>query len=242
MSTCDVIDTEDWQGADVDTIGAGGFGVLGSEIAASGTNGPGYAYNDLTLPADAGKEICGRVTTWPVHGTLYAYEDTSFVYTRSGDGSDSFQYQLYSDGIAIGSPQTVSLAVGAVSAAAPGATLTGTASIIAGEAAGAAAGTAPGASLTGTAQIIAGTATGGTGAVDAAAPGAVLLGTASIQAGTATGQASATAPGCELTGLASIFAGTAEAITYARAPAGSGYAPQRDTRMQRPAAIQRNNR
>lgn len=47
-------------------------------------------------------------------------------------------------------------------ATAPGATLTGTASIVAGAASGGTAGTAPGASLTGTATIVAGAAIGGT--------------------------------------------------------------------------------
>lgn len=217
MSSVDVIDTIDWQGAGVDTIGAGGFGLLGSEIAASGTNGPGYAYNDLTLPADASKQICGRITTWPAFGTLQAFEDTSFIYTRSGSGSDSFQYQLYVDGVAVGAPQSVALTVGEVAA------------------------TANGAVLLGTSQIIAGTATGSTTA-DAIAPGAIVLGTAAILPGTAAGQSSAAAPGCEITGLATMLAGMAEAVTYARAPAGAGHAPQRMATTTRPAAIQRNIR
>lgn len=134
MSVCDVIDTADIQGV-ADTIGAGGLGVLGSEIASSGTSGPGYAYNDLSLPADAGKEICGRITTWPSVGTLYAYEDTSFIYSRTGDGAASFQYQLYVDGIAVGTPQTVTLTIGPTGTAS-GATLTGAASITGGAATG----------------------------------------------------------------------------------------------------------
>lgn len=97
-------------------IGDTGHGVLGSQIASSGTNGPGYVYNDLSLPADANKEICGRITTWPSAGTLVAYEDTSFVFSGAPDGTYSFQYQLYIDGVATGSPATVSLQVGAVAA------------------------------------------------------------------------------------------------------------------------------
>ena len=93
--------------------GGAGLGVLGSLIPSSGDNGAGYTYNDLSLPADNGKEICGRITTWPVSGTLTAYEDTSFEFTAP-DGAHSFAYQLYVDGVATGSPETVSLYVGSV--------------------------------------------------------------------------------------------------------------------------------
>lgn len=91
--------------------GVGSLGVIGSAIPSTGDNGAGYAYNDLSLPADNAKEICGRITSWPASGTLTAYEDTSFEFTAS-DGAYSFQYQLYVDGVATGSPETVSLYVG----------------------------------------------------------------------------------------------------------------------------------
>lgn len=94
--------------------GGAGLGVLGSLIPATGDNGAGYTYNDLSLPADNAKEICGRVTSWPSAGTLYAYEDTSFEFSGAPDGSYTFQYQLYVDGVATGSPETVSLYVGSV--------------------------------------------------------------------------------------------------------------------------------
>ena len=94
-------------------FGDGGLGVIGSLIPATGDNGAGYTYNDLSLPADNAKEICGRITTWPSSGTLTAYEDTSFEFTAA-DGAYSFQYQLYVDGVATGSPATVSLYLGSV--------------------------------------------------------------------------------------------------------------------------------
>ena len=93
--------------------GGAGLGVLGSLIPATGDSGAGYTYNDLSLPADNAKEICGRVTSWPSAGALYAYEDTSFEFTAP-DGAHSFDYQLYVDGVATGSPETVSLYVGSV--------------------------------------------------------------------------------------------------------------------------------
>lgn len=94
-------------------LGTPNCGVLGSEIAPPNTDGlPGYCYNDLTLPDDDEKNICGRITTWPATGTLIAYEDTSFDFTPAGDGVESFQYQLYVDGVAVGDPAIVMLTSG----------------------------------------------------------------------------------------------------------------------------------
>lgn len=56
----------------------------------------------------------------------------------------------------------IAQSAGGVDATAPGATLTTTASLVAGSASGAAAGTAPGATLTAVATLTAGTATGST--------------------------------------------------------------------------------
>ena len=94
-------------------IGETGLGVLGSAIPSTGDSGGSYLYNDLSLPADANKEICGRITTWPASGTLVAYEDGSFSFTGAADGAYSFAYQLYVDGVATGAPTSVALAVGA---------------------------------------------------------------------------------------------------------------------------------
>ena len=92
-------------------VGDPGFGVLAETIPSTGEHGPGYAYPSLEFPTDAGKEIAGRVTTWPTLGTLVAYEDTSFTYDGA---SDTFAFQLYVDGVATGDPATVTLQVGAV--------------------------------------------------------------------------------------------------------------------------------
>lgn len=107
------IDSTDWiSGALV--LGGTGLGVLAENIPSTGTDGPSYLYNDLSLPSDNGKEICGRITSWPAAGTLYAYEDGSFSFTGAPDGAYSFAYQLYVDGVATGSPATVDLTVGVV--------------------------------------------------------------------------------------------------------------------------------
>jgi hypothetical protein len=87
-------------------------GVIGSLIPSTGDSGPGYTYNDLSIPDDNLKEICGYITTWPSDGVLYANEDTSFTFTNAPDGVYTFQYQLYVDGVATGSPATVTLQVG----------------------------------------------------------------------------------------------------------------------------------
>lgn len=87
-------------------FGDPGFGVLAQNIASSGDSGPGYAYASLTLPADNGKQICGRITTPPAHGTLTADEDTSFIYDGNGT-ADSAMFQLYVDGVAVGSPVAI---------------------------------------------------------------------------------------------------------------------------------------
>lgn len=102
-------------------FGGGGFGVLAQNIAAVGADGPGYAYNDLSFPADNGKEISGRITSFPSAGTLTAFEDTSFTFTGVLSGSYWFQYQLYVDGAATGAPTTVALNVGAWSITGTGA-------------------------------------------------------------------------------------------------------------------------
>lgn len=106
-----ICDTSEWIPGCI-LIGDTGFGVLGSEIASTGDAGAGYLFNDLSLPADANKEICGQITTWPSAGTLYAYEDSSFEFYGAPDGTYLFQYQLYVDGVATGPVTNVTLNVG----------------------------------------------------------------------------------------------------------------------------------
>ena len=110
------IDTAEWiPGALL--IGEAGLGVLAEHIPSDGDDGGSYLYNDISLPADAGKEICGRITTWPSAGTLFAYENGAFEFSGAPDGDYAFTYQLYVDGVASGAG-TVSLKVGAPAASA----------------------------------------------------------------------------------------------------------------------------
>lgn len=92
-------------------IGVPGHGVLAELIPSSGERGAAYAYNDLELPGDRGKEIRTLITTWPALGKLYAYEDTSFVFDGP-DGTHTFQYQLYVNGLAVGAPVTTTISIG----------------------------------------------------------------------------------------------------------------------------------
>ena len=90
-----------------------GLGVLGSAIPSDGDNGAGYAYNDLTLPADANKEIRGEILTVPSSGSFFAYEDTSFELDGAADGTYTFSYRLYADGADLGTA-TATIVVGVV--------------------------------------------------------------------------------------------------------------------------------
>lgn len=94
-------------------VGVPGLGVLAEQVPSTGEHGAGYLYASLEFPADAGKEVRGLITTWPTLGTLTAFEDSSFEY----DGpSDTFAFQMYVDGVAVGTPQTVTVTVGSAAA------------------------------------------------------------------------------------------------------------------------------
>ena len=225
------IDTSEWISGYL-LIGETGLGVLGSAIPSTGDNGAGYAYNDLSLPADAGKEICGRITTWPTAGTLFAYDDTSFEFSGAPDGSYSFQYQLYVDGVAVGSPQTVTLIVGvangtatgsvsALSIAAPTATASGTSGVVNGSASGGLAVlslSAPSATASGTAGVINGVAAGSPSELSIVAISAVGAGTTA-----GNGVAVGTLSVITLSALSAVGVGTVQANGQAAGSPASFY-------------------
>ena len=115
--------------ADAYMWGDRGHGVLAEDVPSTGTNGPGYLYNDLSFPADNGKEVRGEIVSWPSAGTLTVYEDSSFEFTGAPDGNYSFTYQLYVDGVLTGAVTTVDLIVGSVVGDIPVITLTGNSTI-----------------------------------------------------------------------------------------------------------------
>lgn len=86
-------------------IGDVGLGVLGSEVPSEGEHGASYLYNDLSLPADAGKEIRGLIVTPPSAGTFFAWEDGSFSLVGAPDGEYTFVYRLFVDGVDIGTAE-----------------------------------------------------------------------------------------------------------------------------------------
>lgn len=90
-----------------------GLGVLGSAVPSTGDNGPGYLYNDLTLPADSGKEVRGLILTTPSAGTFKRYEDSSFTLAGAPDGTYTFTYRLYSDGTDLGTA-TATITIGSI--------------------------------------------------------------------------------------------------------------------------------
>lgn len=82
--------------------GGAGLGVLGSDVPSEGDNGAGYLYNDLTLPADAGKEVRGFIEGFPSGlSTFVVSEDSSFS-AAGPDGVYAFTYRLYVDGVDAG--------------------------------------------------------------------------------------------------------------------------------------------
>jgi hypothetical protein len=97
-------------------VGNRALGVIGSAIPSAGTNGAGYIYNDLILPADANKEYRGLIVTPPASGTFFAYEDSSFDFSAA-DGTYSFLYRLFEDGVDKGTA-TGSVTIGAGGASA----------------------------------------------------------------------------------------------------------------------------
>lgn len=105
------VDSSSWIPGSI-VVGNRGLGVVAENIPSTGDAGASFLFNDLSLPADNGKEICGRITTWPTNGTLVADENGAFIYTPLSDGADSFAYQLKVDGVDVLVPVTVGLQAG----------------------------------------------------------------------------------------------------------------------------------
>lgn len=105
-------------------VGETGLGVLAEDIPTIGLDGASFLYNDLSLPADNGKEVRGLIVTPPSDGVFYAWEDGSFTLTDAADGSYTFVYRLYVDGADQGTA-TATITVGAAASS----TLSGSATL-----------------------------------------------------------------------------------------------------------------
>lgn len=158
-------------------FGGPGLGVLGSVIRATtgtGEHGAGYLYNDWDDAGDDGKEFQGLVLTPPSAGTFFAFEDGSFSLVDAADGSYTFVYRLYVDGVDEGTA-TATIVIGAGLA-----TITGESSITLGAVTSAATGVVTPLPITGESSIT-------LGAVTSTAEGVVIaagiLGQSSVTLG-----------------------------------------------------------
>lgn len=88
-----------------------GLGILGQDIPATGEHGASVLYNDFDA-GDELKEFRAELVTGPASGSLAVFEDGSYTFTGAANGTYSWTYQLYVDGAAVGTPQTVSMTVG----------------------------------------------------------------------------------------------------------------------------------
>ena len=96
-------------------IGNTGLGVLGSAVPSLGLSGAGYLFNDLNLPAENNDEFYGVLLTTPVAGSFYAWEDSSFSLASAPDGTYTFTYRGFKNGVTYGTG-TGTVTVGAGSA------------------------------------------------------------------------------------------------------------------------------
>lgn len=79
-----------------DYYGGHPLGVLAEEVPSGGSDGPGYLYPGLSLPADIGKRVRGPISRWPA-GVLTVQPSSAFDYVGAADYA---LYPLYVDGVA----------------------------------------------------------------------------------------------------------------------------------------------
>lgn len=89
-----------------------GHGIQSQNIPSTGTSGAGYLYNDIAAQGAAPTdEMRGEILAWPSAGTLTINEDSSFSFTGAPNGSYSFNYRGYRNGVTYGD-YTVTLVIG----------------------------------------------------------------------------------------------------------------------------------
>lgn len=103
-------------------IGDPGHGVLAENVPSTGELGAGYIYNELSFPADNGKEARGLITT-AISGPdvifFKAHEDTSFDLVVGADGTYTWDYEWFLDGVSQGTG-TATIIIGAAIAVGKG--------------------------------------------------------------------------------------------------------------------------
>ncbi|WP_146027076.1 hypothetical protein [Bowmanella denitrificans] len=115
--------------------GVPGLGIPGSQIPGDGEHGPSALYSAVSLPTDADAQFRALVTQWPENGSLFMYEDGSFVYVPiANDQSDSAVIERYKNGHLLDS-QAIQLTVGSEPGEDEEHVFTGTASLALGAAA-----------------------------------------------------------------------------------------------------------
>jgi hypothetical protein len=99
--------------ADSVVVGDVGGGVAASTVPSTGENGPALLYQFVVDNTLTTEEVRALITSPPVDGDLFVYEDTSFVY--DGPVPASFTIQPYVDYVATGDAIVVNISSGSVS-------------------------------------------------------------------------------------------------------------------------------
>ena len=75
----------------------GGWGVLGSAVPATGTDGPALAYPTLAplLPSAAGSEVRIELLSFPASGTFTWYDDTSASLVGASNGAWTAGFRVF---------------------------------------------------------------------------------------------------------------------------------------------------
>lgn len=94
-----------------------GHGVLAEDIPATGVHGASVLYDQVALPGDAGKEVRGLILTQPSGLTTWQHGEDGTITAEGPDGAYTYTMQVYVDGVALGSPVTITLTFGAGSMA-----------------------------------------------------------------------------------------------------------------------------
>lgn len=111
--------TGDFQSGKYSAVTYDGLGTPAEDIPSSGTHGPAYAYESLSIPGDNGKEIRGEITSGPSvtsgSGTIssfYAYDDTSFDLEVTDDCTVEWVWSLWIDNVLDTSGLTATITIG----------------------------------------------------------------------------------------------------------------------------------